>query len=114
MPAKVAHGGRVALAHLDQTGRRHPLECFADGGPGDPENLGEATFARQRLSGLHLAAEHAGHDLFEDVLGHRAPVHRLEGHVARMADQRPEVKWSYQLLATTSEVIASVTCGRAP
>ena len=78
--AEVAHGGGVALTHLDQTGRGEPLERLAHRRAGDSEHLGEPALAGQRLSWLHLAAEHLGDDLLEDVLGHRSAVHRLQGH----------------------------------
>ncbi len=83
--AEVAHGGGVALTHFHQAGRGEPLERFAHRRAGDSEHLGEAALARQRLPGLHLAAEHLGDDLIEDVFGHGSAVHRLQGHAASRA-----------------------------
>ena len=94
MPTEVTHRGRVALAHVDQSGGRNALERLAHGRTGYPEHLGEAAFAGQCLTRLHFSAENIGNDLIEDVLGYRTPVHRLKGHAPRMTDHRPEVKWS--------------------
>ena len=96
VPAEVTHGRGVALADLDQTRGAESLERLADRGARHPEHLGEPTLAGQRLAGLHLAAEHLGDDLLEDVFGHRSAVHRLQGHGAKLAGDRPEVKWSDQ------------------
>ena len=70
VPAEVPHRGRIALAHLDQAGGRDTLERLAHRRAGYPEHLGEAALAGQRLTGLHLSAEHVGDDLLEDVLGY--------------------------------------------
>ena len=83
------------------------LERLAHGRPGHPEHLRKAALAGQRLPRLHLAAEHVGKDLLEDIFGYRTPVDRLQCHGPTMTDQRPEVKWSDQLPSTTSQVIAS-------
>ena len=88
VPAEVAHGGGIALAHLDQAGAPIRVECLTHGWAGHAEHLGEASLAGQRLPGLHLAAEHVGNDLLEYIFGYRTTVHRLQGHVPRMADQR--------------------------
>jgi hypothetical protein len=82
---EVSNGGGVALTHLHQTRGGKPLECFAHRRAGDPEHLCESALARQRLPGLHLAAEHLGGDLFEDVFGHGSAVHRVQGHAAKRA-----------------------------
>ena len=83
--AEVAHGRGVALTHLDQAGGGQPLERLADRGAGHAEHLGEPALAGQRLTGLHLTAEHLVDDLLEDVLGHGSTVHRLQGHAAQNA-----------------------------
>ena len=75
--AEVAHGGGIALTDLDQPGLGEPLDRLADRGPRHPEHLGEPAFAGQRFAGLHVAAEHLGDDLLEDVLGYRSTVDRL-------------------------------------
>ena len=75
VPPEIAHGGDAAMAHLDQTGRRQPLKRLADSGPGYPENVCQAALAGQRRAGLHLAAEHIGRDLVEDLL--QAPIGEL-------------------------------------
>ena len=77
MPAEVAHGGGVTLAHLDQAGRGYPLESLPDRGPRHPEDLGEAAFAGQRLPRLHLTAEHLIENLLENLFGYRASTHGL-------------------------------------
>jgi len=81
--AEVAHGGGVALPYLHQTRGAEPLERFTHRRAGDSEHLCEAALARQRLPGLHLAAEHLGDDLIEDDFGHGSAVHRLQGHAAK-------------------------------
>ena len=96
VPAEVTHGRGVALADLDQTRVAEPLERLADGGAGHAEHLGEPPLAGQRLAGLHVAAEHLGDDLLEDVFGDRSTVDRLQGHGPSMAGDRSEVKWSDQ------------------
>ncbi len=80
VPPEITHGGDITLAHLDQTGRRQPLERLADGRPGHPEHLRHPALAGQRFSGLHLPAEHIGSDLLEDLFRHRSANHRLQRH----------------------------------
>ena len=80
MAPEVTHGGETAMAHLDQTGRRKPLEPLTDSGPGYAEDIRQPALAGQRLAGLHLPAEHVGGDLLENLLRHRSTSHRLQRH----------------------------------
>ena len=65
------------MTYLHQTSRREPLERLPYGGARYTEYLGEAALAGQGLAGLHLAAEHLGDNLLEDVFGYGSAVHRL-------------------------------------
>ena len=111
MPAEVAHRGRVPLTYLDQACRRNALQCLAHGRAGHSEQVGQTALAGQRLTRLHLSAEDLGDDLVEDVFGHRTPIHRLQGHKTRMADQRPEVKWSDHFMLTCRVIAPAVSGG---
>ena len=82
------------------------LSASRIGRPGHTEKLGEPALAGQRSPRLHLAAEHVGDDLLEDVLGYRAPVDRLQGHGPRCPINGQRSSGSYQSLVTTSQVIA--------
>ena len=75
--AEVAHGGGIALTDFDEPGLGEPLDRLTDRGPRHAEHLGEPSFAWQRLAGPHVAAEHLGDDLVEDVLGDRSTVDGL-------------------------------------
>ncbi len=50
---------------------RASLSASRTAGRDTPRTSAEAPLARKRVAGRHLAAEHLGDDLFEDVLGYR-------------------------------------------
>jgi hypothetical protein len=96
MATEVTHRGGVALTHFDESGFSQALERLPDRGSRYAEHLGEPPLTRQSLTRGHVAAEHLGNDLLEDVLGYRPTIYRLQCHAKTMAGRRSEVKWSYQ------------------
>ena len=80
VPLEVPHGGGAAVADLDQPGRRHPLQRFAYGGPGDAEQLGQLALARQRVARAERAVDDLAEELLEDVVRYQAPGDGFEDH----------------------------------
>jgi len=85
---EVPHGGRATVAHLDQPGRRHPLERLPDGRTRDPEELGQPTLARQRVAGAERAVDDLAEELLEDVVRDEPPGHGLEDHAVSLGQLR--------------------------
>jgi hypothetical protein len=72
------------VAHLDQSGRRHPLQRFAYGGPGHAQQLGEPALAGQRVTRGQRAVDDAAEQLLEDVVGDQPPRDRGERHARHL------------------------------
>ena len=74
------------MADFDQAGGVETGERFADRRPRHAQHLGEPALVGQQFAGRHFAAEHVGHDLFEDVVRYRLSSHLSKSHAPTMPE----------------------------